>query len=74
MHERLKRGSRLHRGRCSVRMALDAFSIAGPAGEHQCLVLTPLWESLQTFLCRNPINKLPEVILRGEWFGVFFGA
>lgn len=71
MYERLKCGNHLHRGRAFVRMALDAFHVSGPAGEHQCLVHTPLWDSVKTFLRRNPINKLPEVILRGLLYCFF---
>ena len=64
MYKQLNQGSMSHPGRASVRTALDTFKISGPDGEHQCLVHTPLWDSVQTLLERNPVNKLPVEVLR----------
>ena len=71
MYEKLNQGSKFHPGRESVRTALDNFKISGPDGEHQCLVHTPLWDSLRTFLARNPANRLPAEMLRGVMIHLF---
>ncbi len=52
-----------HPGRTAVRTLLDSFKIAGPDGEHQCLVHKPLWDSVKAFLGRNPIGRLPTPVL-----------
>lgn len=52
-----------HEGRTAVREVLDAFDVAGPDGIHRCLVHRPLWESVLTFLHRNPIRRLPLPVL-----------
>jgi serine/threonine-protein kinase SRPK3 len=62
-YQRLDRGSRLHLGRQAVRTLLDSFTVSGPDGIHQCLVHPPLWDSVKTFLARNPIGRLPIPVL-----------
>lgn len=52
-----------HPGRAAVRSLLDNFKVAGPDGEHHCLVHPPLWESIKSFLARNPIGRLPPPVL-----------
>ncbi|PWY89146.1 hypothetical protein BO70DRAFT_285797, partial [Aspergillus heteromorphus CBS 117.55] len=42
---------------------LDSFDVAGPEDRHRCLVHPPLWESVLTFLHRNPIRRLPVPVL-----------
>ncbi|QSS54231.1 protein kinase [Histoplasma capsulatum var. duboisii H88] len=52
-----------HPGRKAVRTLLDAFYIDGPEDKHQCLVHPPLWESVLTFLRRNPVERLPSAVI-----------
>ncbi|KAK4107615.1 serine threonine protein kinase, CMGC group [Canariomyces notabilis] len=52
-----------HPGRGAVRELLDSFDVAGPDGCHRCLVHPPLWESVLTFLHRNPVRRLPAPVL-----------
>ncbi|KAI1157405.1 kinase-like domain-containing protein [Nemania serpens] len=64
MYKRMKeRGSANHPGRNAVRELLDSFDVEGPDGRHRCLVHPPLWESVLTFLRRNPIMRLPAPVL-----------
>lgn len=56
MYKRMEKASNKHLGRNAVRTLLDSFNINGPEGEHRCLVHPPLWESVLTFLHRNPIR------------------
>ncbi|KAF3398947.1 hypothetical protein DPV78_007095 [Talaromyces pinophilus] len=62
MYKRMEKASNKHLGRNAVRTLLDSFNINGPEGEHRCLVHPPLWESVLTFLHRNPIRRLPSPI------------
>lgn len=52
-----------HPGRDNVRKLIDTFDIDGPEDKHRCLVHLPLFESVLTFLRRNPIEKLPSPIV-----------
>ncbi|PGH34369.1 CMGC/SRPK protein kinase [[Emmonsia] crescens] len=52
-----------HPGRDAIRTLLDAFYINGPEDKHQCLVHPPLWESVLTFLRRNPVERLPSAVI-----------
>ncbi|GKZ32517.1 hypothetical protein AbraIFM66950_001986 [Aspergillus brasiliensis] len=63
MYKRIERGSKYHPGRNAVRGLLDSFDIAGPEDRHRCLVHPPLWESVLTFLHRNPVRRLPVPVL-----------
>ncbi|KAH8195932.1 hypothetical protein TruAng_009911 [Truncatella angustata] len=54
MYKRIDKGSKNHPGRSAVRSLLDFFDVDGPEGQHRCLVHPPLWESVLTFLHRNP--------------------
>lgn len=62
-YRRLEQGPKSHLGRQAVRTLLDSFNIIGPDGEHQCLVHPPLWDSVKTFLARNPVGRLPTPVL-----------
>ena len=63
MYKRLEKGSKKHPGRDAVRSLHDTFDIDGPHGQHRCLVHPPLWESVLTFLQRNPVRRLPTPVL-----------
>ncbi|KAI1939046.1 hypothetical protein LOZ66_003124 [Ophidiomyces ophidiicola] len=63
MYKRLERGSKSHPGRKAVRVLLDSFDVNGPTDKHRCLVHPLLWESVLTFLCRNPIHRLPVPVM-----------
>jgi hypothetical protein len=63
MYKRIERGSKNHPGRSAVRSLLDSFDIDGPEDKHRCLVHPPLWESVLTFLHRNPVRRLPVPVL-----------
>ncbi|KAK3934006.1 Serine/threonine-protein kinase [Diplogelasinospora grovesii] len=58
-----------HPGRKCMRTLLDCFNITGPHGDHQCMVHPPLWDSLTTFLMRNPDDgRLPGPLLGAVLF------
>jgi hypothetical protein len=63
MYNRISSSSSKHPGRGAVRELLDSFDVAGPDGSHRCLVHPPLWESVLTFLHRNPVRRLPAPVL-----------
>ncbi|KAH7200408.1 serine threonine protein kinase, CMGC group [Fusarium oxysporum] len=63
MYKRISASSGKHSGRSAVRELLDSFDVTGPDGSHRCLVHPPLWESIWTFLNRNPVGRLPPVVL-----------
>ncbi|KAH6627486.1 kinase-like domain-containing protein [Chaetomium tenue] len=64
VYQRISEGPPSHPGRGSVRQLLDTFQLEGPDGEHQCLVHPPLFETLLTFLARNPaVGRLPKLML-----------
>ncbi|KAI2617881.1 serine threonine protein kinase, CMGC group [Hypoxylon sp. NC1633] len=63
VYKSIERGSRYHPGRNAVRTLLDSFDIDGPDGRHRCLVHPPLWESVLTFLHRNPVRRLPVPVV-----------
>ncbi|PGH16326.1 CMGC/SRPK protein kinase [Helicocarpus griseus UAMH5409] len=63
IYNRIERASKSHPGRNAVRSLLDTFDIDGPEDKHRCLVHPPLWESVLTFLHRNPIQRLPVPVL-----------
>lgn len=62
MYQRVNRVSR-HPGRNAIRSLLDSFCINGPEDKHQCLVHSPLFESVWEFLHRNPVRRLPKPVL-----------
>lgn len=61
--KRMERGSKNHPGRSAVRSLLDSFDVDGPEDKHRCLVHPPLWDSVLTFLHRNPEQRLPAPVL-----------
>lgn len=63
MYQRIEGASKVHPGRNAVRSLLDSFDVDGPEDKHTCLVHPPLWESVLTFLHRNPIRQLPKPVL-----------
>ncbi|KAM5367714.1 hypothetical protein ACJA88_011330 [Fusarium oxysporum] len=63
MYNQISASSTKHPGRSAVRELLDSFDVTGPDGPHRCLVHSPLWESIWTFLNRNPVGRLPPVVL-----------
>lgn len=63
MYKCIEMGSQNHPGRSAIRSVLDSFDVDGPEGQHRCLVHPPLWESVSTFLHRNPVQRLPTPVL-----------
>lgn len=63
MYKRISSSVAKHPGRGAVRELLDYFDVDGPDGSHRCLVHPPLWESVLTFLQRNPVGRLPAPVL-----------
>lgn len=63
IYRRIEQSPKGHPGRDGVRTLLDTFYIDGPEDKHRCLVHLPLWESVLTFLRRNPVERLPSVIV-----------
>ncbi|KAL8980327.1 MAG: hypothetical protein Q9205_004552, partial [Flavoplaca limonia] len=65
VHNHLMKVQSKHPGRDHIRIALDAFSMQGPNGEHHCLVYEPMLESAQDLLRRNPSDISGFNILLG---------
>jgi serine/threonine-protein kinase SRPK3 len=63
MYKRISSSATEHPGRGAIRELLDSFDVVGPDGCHRCLVHPPLWESVLTFLHRNPVRRLPAPVL-----------
>ena len=63
IYKRINADSKNHPGRNSVRSLIDSFEVHGPEGMHRCLVHYPLWDSVSTFLSRNPVHRLPYPVL-----------
>ncbi|EEU45186.1 uncharacterized protein NECHADRAFT_41442 [Fusarium vanettenii 77-13-4] len=63
IYKRISKSSSKHPGHDAVRELLDSFDVAGPDGCHRCLVHPPLNESMLAFLHRNPVRRLPVLIL-----------
>lgn len=65
MYRRVEGGPKRHPGRDAVRSLLDTFDIDSPDGSdrHRYLVHAPLFESVWTFLHRNPIRRVPAPVL-----------
>ncbi|TDL19982.1 CMGC/SRPK protein kinase [Rickenella mellea] len=66
MYKRIEKATKRrprHSGRSAVRSLLDSFDVDGPDGQHRCLVHRPLWDSVHTFLHRNPVRRLPPLVL-----------
>lgn len=63
VYKRIDSAPERHPGRNAVRSLLDSFDIDGPTGRHRFLVHSPLWESVLTFLHRNPVRRLPVPVL-----------
>ncbi|KAG6859949.1 hypothetical protein C0995_001385 [Termitomyces sp. Mi166 len=62
-YRRLEQGPENHPGREAIRTLLDSFTIAGPDGEHHCLVHPPLWGSLKHWLRIQPFHRLIPPLL-----------
>ena len=62
-YQRMQQGPIFHPGRQAVRTLLDSFTIIGPHGEHECLVHTPLWGSIKTFMELNNQAQLSIPIM-----------
>ncbi|KAI9926764.1 hypothetical protein MW887_003859 [Aspergillus wentii] len=71
MYRRMEQSAKGHPGRDAVRTLLDTFNIEGPKDKHQCLVHTPLFESVLTFLRRNPVEKLPSAVIAFVLYRLF---
>ena len=71
MYKRMSSCSEKHPGRDAVRGLLDSFDVTGPDGCHRCLVHPPLLESLLAFLRRNPIRRLPALVLAFTLYRLF---
>lgn len=63
MYKRIETASKTHPGRDAVRSLLDSFDVDGLEDKHRCLVHPPLWESVLTFLHRNPVRRLLSSVL-----------
>ncbi|KAH8697802.1 kinase-like domain-containing protein [Talaromyces proteolyticus] len=74
MGRRIEQSPKGHPGRNAIRMLLDTFYIDGPEDKHRCLVHPPLWESVLTFLCRDPVEKLPPSVIAVVLLRLFFLA
>lgn len=60
IHEYLKSHPIKHPGKKRVRSVLDSFEIAGPNGNHKCLLYQPLGMSFTEFLELLPQNRFPK--------------
>lgn len=71
MYRHIESFPNTHPGRGAIRTLLDTFDIEGPADRHRCLVHPPLFESVLTFLRRNPVEKLPSPVLAFVLYRLF---
>lgn len=53
-----------HLGREYVRGVLDTFTLPRDGGDHQCLVQTPLWWSLEELLAVLPNCEMNELMIK----------
>ncbi|KFH45673.1 Serine/threonine-protein kinase-like protein [Hapsidospora chrysogenum ATCC 11550] len=63
IYKLIEAGPKRRPGYGAVRSLLDSFDVESPDGKHRCLVHPPLFESILTFLRRNPIGGLPVPIV-----------
>lgn len=63
IYKRISKVKTSHPGRFAIRELLDSFDVSGPDGKHRCLVHPPLWDSMLTFLHRNPEARLPATLV-----------
>jgi len=60
INEHLKSNPIEHPGKDIVRRALDSFEIAGPNGNHKCMLYQPLGMSFTEYLKLLPQNRFPK--------------
>lgn len=60
INEHLKNHPIEHPGKNRVRSILDSFEVAGPNGNHKCILYQPLGMSFTEFLRLLPQNKFPK--------------
>ncbi len=60
INEHLKSNPIKHRGKDMVRKVLDSFEIAGPNGNHKCMLYQPLRISFTEYLRLLPQNRFPK--------------
>jgi hypothetical protein len=53
-----------HHGHSFIRGLLGTFELAGPAGQHLCLVHPPMHMTIRELQYMNPSRKLNEPLLR----------
>ncbi|KAL4966768.1 kinase-like domain-containing protein [Aspergillus stella-maris] len=63
IYQHMGQHSNKHPGQDAVRTLLDTLHIDRPDDKHRCLVPPPLFESVLTFLRRNPVERLPSAVL-----------
>ncbi|GME41392.1 kinase-like protein [Neofusicoccum parvum] len=63
VYRRIESAPKHHPGHTAVRSLLDSFDVDGPIGRHRCLVHPPLWESVLELRHRNPMRRLPELVV-----------
>jgi serine/threonine protein kinase len=60
INEHLKSNPIEHPGKNMVRSVLDSFVVAGPNGNHKCMLYQPLGMSFTEFLRLLPQNRFPK--------------
>jgi serine/threonine-protein kinase SRPK3 len=60
-----------HPGRNYIRESLGTFTVQGPKGEHQCLVLRPMLETVRELLRRNEGGRFTEPLLKATLVRLF---
>lgn len=73
IYQRISQSTSKHPGRSAIRGMIESFDVQGPDGSHRCLVHPPLFESVLTFLRRNPVEKLPAIVLAVVLRHLFLG-
>ena len=63
VYRHMEQSPTAHPGCDMIRTLLDTFYIDGPQDKHRCLIHPPLWESVLTFLRRNPVERLPSAVI-----------
>lgn len=71
IYQKLEGGNHNHPGYLHVRRALDRISIPSPKGNHDCLILKPMWDSFKDMLNRNPAHRFTPELLKGGLIQLF---
>ena len=71
VYDRLKSGPRKHLGYGRINQVLHSFVVPRAGGDHHCLVMKPMWDTLNDILLRNPARRFTPALLKGTLIFIF---